>query len=293
MVVLLVLALSSEAPAGGKARPVQDDAKLFAEKALKEANGVIIKIKDKYGKDVVIETKIKGERDLKSAEKQAVARAEMLATKSGLDGVYILITTDPKHLQVQLMKKGQSALTIEDRNELAKILRAHLAKDADDALLRVANRTSEIIADRVKSAKVDAPASPLRTMKDDAKIFSKDTADEVNATVAKIKKQHAKDLLIETVAEGPDKEKAPEWANERYEKEGLDGVYIVIARKPGYFRIVVGEKTLAKLFTKTDVAELEKILSSKEPRDKKIVQAAAYVLTAMNRVNEPELKEGK
>ena len=133
----------------------------------------------------------------------------------------------------------------------------------------------------------------LHTVKDEAKVFSKETVEEVNATVAKIKKKHGKDLLIETVNEGPDKDKAPKWASERYEKEGLDGVYIVIAKKPGYFRIVVGDTTLKKLFKKDDVTELEKILGSKQSRDKKIVQAAVYVLDTMNKASEPELKEGK
>src|SRR5262245_35732677 len=38
-----------------------------------------------------------------------------------------------------------------------------------------------------------------RTVKDEAKVFSKETVEEVNATASKIRKQHGKDLLIETV----------------------------------------------------------------------------------------------
>ena len=133
----------------------------------------------------------------------------MLATKSGFDGVYIIITKNPKQLQVQLIKKGKAFLTIEDRDELAKILRTYLAKDPNDALLKVANRTLDMVADRLKSAKVDPQPARLRTVKDEANVFSKDTVEEVNAIVAKIKKQHGKDLLIETVAEGPEKEQAP------------------------------------------------------------------------------------
>jgi uncharacterized membrane protein YgcG len=291
-VVLLGAFLNSRSPAEGVVRSVQDDAKLFDEKSLGEANAIIAKIKDKHGKDLVIETKEKGAADLKTAEKQAAAHADMLATKSALDGVYIIITKNPKQLQVQLIKKGQALLTIADRDELAKILRSNLAKDPNDALLKVANRTLEMVADRLKSAKTDSQPARLRTVKDEANVFSKDTIEEVNATVAKIKKQFGKDLLVESVAEGPEKEKAPKWASERYEKEGIDGVYIVIAKKPGYFRIVVGEKTLLKLFKKNDVNELEKILSSKQSRDKKIVQAVVYVLDTMTKASEPEIKEG-
>lgn len=292
-VVILAALLASHALAGNKSRPVQDDAKLFGAKALDEANALIAKIKDKHGKDLVIETKEKGAANLESAEKQAAARAEQLATKSGLDGVYIIITKDPKQLQIQLIKKGKGFLTLEDRNELVKILRSNLGKDPNDALLKVTQRTLEIVADRLKTAKVDPAPGPLRTVKDEAKVFGPDAVEEVNATIAKIKKQHGKDLLIETVAEGPEKEKAPQWARERYEKEGIDGVYIVIAKKPGYYRIVVGDKTLMKWFKQADVAELEKILSSKQGGDKKIAQAAVFVLETMNKASEPELKEGK
>src|SRR5437870_38163 len=95
-VVLFGSLLAPHVLAGGKSRPVQDDAKLFGAKALDEANAIIATIKDKHGKDLIIETKEKGAPDLESSAKQAAARAEFLASKSGLDGVYIIITKDPK-----------------------------------------------------------------------------------------------------------------------------------------------------------------------------------------------------
>lgn len=287
-IVLLGLLLAPFALAGEKSRPVQDEAKLFSEKALDEANAIIAKIKDKHGKDLVIETKEKGAPDLETSAKQAAARAEQLASKSGFDGVYIIITKDPKQLQVQLIKKDKTLLTIEDRNELAKLLRANLGKDPNDALLKVTQRTLEIMADRYKTAKVDTTP---RTVNDEAKVFGKEAVDEVNEIVAKIKKQHGKDLLIETVAEGPPKDDAPKWARERHDKSGIDGVYVVIAKKPGYFRIVVSDKTLKKLFKQSDIDELTKILSQKINGDKRITLAAIYVQEVMNKASEPELKK--
>ena len=86
---------------------------------------------------------------------------------------------------------------------------------------------------------------------------------------------------------------ATSWARQRFNEFKIDGVYIVIAKKPGFFRIVVGNKTLLKEFKQANIAELEKILTSKESGDKKITQAAVYVLDTMNKVNESALKEIK
>jgi hypothetical protein len=289
-VVLIGLLLSHGASAGDKARPVQDDAKLFSEKALEEANAIIAKIKDKTGKDLVIETKEKGAADLESAGKLAVDRAEVLASKSGLDGVYIIITKQPRHLEVQPIKKGH--LTLADRDGLVKILRTNLAKDPDGALLMVAKRALEIFGEGAKrEPKADAPPNLLRTVKDEAGIFGPDALAETNATVQKIMAQHHKELFIETVAEGPEKDKATQWARERSNELKVDGVYLVIAKKPGFYRIIVSKKTFAKLFKQDDIVEMEKILGSKESPDTKLTQAAHYVLEAMNKVNETALKE--
>src|SRR5437763_1877354 len=89
------------ATAQNKPLLVQDDAKLFSEKAIDEANTIIAKIKDKSGRDLVIETKEKGPADLETAGKVPVERAALLASKSGLDGVYLLITKEPRKFYVE------------------------------------------------------------------------------------------------------------------------------------------------------------------------------------------------
>ncbi len=136
-----------------------------------------------------------------------------------------------------------------------------------------------IIGVRALTVQPDGPAALL--VNDEAKAFGKDAVAEVNGIVKKIKERHGKDLFIETVAEGPEKEKAAEWARDRFAKRKADGVYVVIARKPGYFRIVVSDKTYEKVFTQANVTELEKQLSAKLPADRRIVNAATYVLETM------------
>lgn len=284
--VLTALA-TTQVSAQGKPRLVVDEAKLFGAKAIDETNAIIAQLKSKYGKDLVIDTKQKGAPDLETSARQAAEYAELLA-KSGQDGVYIIITTNPKHLQTQLIKKDKSFLTIQDRNELAKILRANLAKSPDDALVKVAQRVLALAEERVKLVKVDTKP---RTVNDEAKVFGKAALDEVNETIAKIKKTHGKDLLIETVAEGPPKEDAPKWARERHDKSGIDGVYVVIAKKPGYFRVYISENTRKNLFKESDIDGLVKALSAKATHDKRLIGAAQFVLDTMNKASEPELKE--
>ncbi|MBM3996978.1 MAG: TPM domain-containing protein [Planctomycetes bacterium] len=302
--VLILIASLFIAPSFANAqegpRKIQDEAKFFGEKAIEEANAVVAKIKDKLGKDLVIETKEKGAPDLETAGKVAMKRADALA-ESNLDGVYIVLTKEPRSFQVQLIKgKTGGLITIEQRNELAKILRTTLPKDRDDALVKVAQRAFELMSDRAKTVKASdppkvdpAPGRKARTVQDEGELFNKAAIDDANAIIAKVMEQHGKDLFIETVKEGPAKAEAVEWARERFNNAKLDGVYIVIAKKPGYFRIVVGKKTLEKLFTKANISELEKILATKQASDKSLTQAATYVLETMDKANEPALKEIK
>jgi uncharacterized membrane protein YgcG len=133
----------------------------------------------------------------------------------------------------------------------------------------------------------------VRLVQDEAKLFSKETIAEVNAIVAKIRAKHKKDLFIETVLNGPERDKAAEWAQERFNEHKIDGVYIVITKKPGIFRIVVGKATLKELFTKDNVRHLETILTTKEKGDLLIKRAAEYTLETMSAAADPKEKEKK
>lgn len=139
-----------------------------------------------------------------------------------------------------------------------------------------------IIGVRALTAQPDGPAAVL-LVNDEAKAFGKEAVAEVNAVVKKIKERHGKDLFIETVLQGPEMEKATEWARDRFTKRKVDGVYLVITRKPGYFRIVVSDNTFEKIFTQANVTELEKKLTAKVSADRRIVSAAAYVMETMSK----------
>src|SRR5437870_2134983 len=102
-------------------RTVQDGAGLFSKEAIRAANEEIAVIKNQYHKDVLIETVekgIKGDNDAWSKW------AQERATEFRVEGVYMVISKEPKHIHVevgeQTIKKG--TLRVADRKELVKIL---------------------------------------------------------------------------------------------------------------------------------------------------------------------------
>jgi hypothetical protein len=150
-VILFGLLLLPNAMWGQKepARSVKDEAKLFSEKGIEKANSVIAKIKDKHHKDLWIETLEKLPDNEKPA-KWAQKRVE----DAGMDGVYIVITTKPKHFEFYVSNKTRDSglFTIADRDELIKILKGNLGKKNDEALLKVANYTLEALNKRSPKA---------------------------------------------------------------------------------------------------------------------------------------------
>src|SRR5262245_49847969 len=102
----------------------------------------------------------------------------------------------------------------------------------------------------------------VRHVEDNAKLFSKDAVENANKIIAKIKDKHKKDLLIETVADGPEKEKLAGWAKDRFNNAGVDGVYVVLVKKPKGFAIDVGDQTVSQgYFLRSDIRELENLLN--------------------------------
>src|ERR1019366_6373820 len=85
-------------------RLVKDEAKLFSDKAVKDVDAIVTKIRETHQKDLFIETLEKG-IDVKEFAGWARERAD----KAGVDGVYIVITTMPKHFQVVVGDKTRES----------------------------------------------------------------------------------------------------------------------------------------------------------------------------------------
>lgn len=131
----------------------------------------------------------------------------------------------------------------------------------------------------------------VRHVQDDAKLFKKDQIEQADKLIARIKEVHKKDLFIETVAEGPEKD-FNGWARERFNNAAVDGVYVVLVKKPKKYHIDVGNQTLQQgYFTRADIKELESIITKKGKDADLLSDIARFTLETMNERHKPAKTE--
>jgi uncharacterized protein len=155
-------AVAQQRKAADPPRRVQDDAGLFSEAAVRKANERIAEIKRRYHKDLLIETVERVTRDGKTvtfkdnAEKHRffVDLAARKVENARVNGVYVLISEDPKYVQVVegQVTRERGLFTEKDRDELAKKVIAGLNSGNKDRALENATafvgRTFEEHKDR-------------------------------------------------------------------------------------------------------------------------------------------------
>ncbi len=108
-------------------------------------------------------------------------------------------------------------------------------------------------------------------IKDDGKFFSGDAVTKANKKIKEIAQTYDKDLLIETFPEIPESRKKdynPEdkskffekWARDQAHENAVNGVYVLICKKPSHLQVEVGNETQKKAFTRNDRDKLAKLL---------------------------------
>lgn len=128
------------------------------------------------------------------------------------------------------------------------------------------------------------PAAAVRAVypppiKDEGMFFSKETLEKANKKIKDIYDRFRKDVVIETFPAIPDdletkykdmerKKFFTEWATTRARDLGVNGVYILICKKPGHLQVEIGNETQQKVFTLEDRDRLARGLLSKF-KDKK------------------------
>src|SRR5438105_1045815 len=119
-----------------------------------------------------------------------------------------------------------------------------------------------------------ARTSPPRTVDDEAGFFTPEARAQANRVIAEIKRTHDKDLLVETRREAPaeydkiDKNDPKarsqffrDWALRRARNQEVNGIYVLICKKPPHLEPVVGQHTRASgAFTQANSNELGRIL---------------------------------
>lgn len=142
----LCLALASASPAWAVVPEVQDGAGFFKPETIAKANDALAEIGRKHNKDLLIETYATVPADkveaVKAMDKESRGKffqewGKSRAKRRRVQGVYVLISKAPGHIQVEVGDRTEkAAFTIKDRDRLRDILiGAFQKKEYDRGLL--------------------------------------------------------------------------------------------------------------------------------------------------------------
>lgn len=169
--IVSALVLSAVRPASAGIHLAWDEAHFVKHQTIDQIDQVLQEIHDRSGKDLMIETFASIPDDLKpNLQKDGKDRfyttwARSEAYQLGVNGVIILITGDPAHLQIEVGNDTQrQAFTIADRDELVKKLAgAFGAKDFDGGLLMAAQFVRDRMAQNLGGQRAPATTQPAST----------------------------------------------------------------------------------------------------------------------------------
>jgi hypothetical protein len=148
----LALAMFLSAPVARA--EIRDGAKFFSADAVREGDQLIQQIRQRHGKDVVVETV----PSMPGAPADAAGRERFFqdetarrGKEAGVNGLYILISRNPSSLYAGVDPQTQQNLfTLDDRARLRDVLQQHFkAKDFDGGLLAGLRLVDETMAGHV------------------------------------------------------------------------------------------------------------------------------------------------
>ena len=151
---------------------VRDSGDFFSEAAIKEATRKIFEIESQFKKELVVETFAdipeEVQRGVDLTDKPALNKmfeqwTVKEAKQSRVNGIYILISKEPAHLQIVVGNDTQNkAFTAKDREKLAGLMLNKLrTKKNDEALLECVQFVSTTMAGHVQpSTRVKNVAAP-------------------------------------------------------------------------------------------------------------------------------------
>jgi uncharacterized membrane protein YgcG len=171
IVILMGMLASVAAPAQAGIHQLWDEAHFVKAQTIEQVNQILDEIHTRFGKDLMIETfpsipdDYKPKLDKDGKEKFYTGWARTDAYDLGVNGVMILITGDPGHLQIEVGNQTQAqAFTLADRDELVqKMGAAFHAKDFDGGLLMAAQFVRDRMARNLGGAAAPAPSAPHAT----------------------------------------------------------------------------------------------------------------------------------
>jgi uncharacterized membrane protein YgcG len=154
--IALLAVLGSAVRAHALTAEVRDEAGFFKPETVTRANEVIKEIKQKYKKDLLVETVRhvpEGERqEASSSNPDVKARffadwADRRAREEGVDGIYVLITREPGHVEVAVGNRTRTEFPDEERHRLTQILLNQFKKkEYDEGLLEAVRYVRSALA---------------------------------------------------------------------------------------------------------------------------------------------------
>jgi uncharacterized protein len=156
--------------AQGAVAEVRDEAHFFSAQAVTKANETVKEIKQRHKKDLLIETvrhvpenkkdeatSSDGKVKTRFFANWAVERARM----EGVNGIYVLITREPGHVEVVVGNQTQAVFSNEERHHLSQLLLKHLRqKEYDEGLLAAVNHVRAVLGSAPSAgAPVAAPST--------------------------------------------------------------------------------------------------------------------------------------
>jgi uncharacterized protein len=174
LIALVVVGLvGSASRASALTAEVRDEAGFFKPETVTEANEVIKEIKQRSKRDLLIDTVghvEKGKRqEATSHDPDVKARyfadwAEERARDAGVNGIYVLITRDPAHVEVVVGNHTREVFPKSDRHELTQILLSHFRKkEYDEGLLKAVRFVHSTLKAEPKQGGAAAPVGPGRS----------------------------------------------------------------------------------------------------------------------------------
>jgi len=169
-----MLFLLPAAPARGAQPQVKDGANFFSSGAVRKANDTIADIKQRYGKDLMIETFAEIPADMQDRyrrdgkEKFFQEWVTERGRAEGLNGVELLICKSPARVEVGVGSDTRAqAFTDSDRDRLRDVIvNGFKDKRYDDALLDAVNLVDRTMGDHLRgtrSNEAPVPAPSART----------------------------------------------------------------------------------------------------------------------------------
>jgi uncharacterized membrane protein YgcG len=165
--VSLCLVAASAATAWAVVPEVQDGGGFFKPETIAKVNDILASIGEKHHKDLLIETYATVPADkveaVKAMDKEGRSKffqewANSRARRRRVEGIYVLISKAPPHLQIEVGKQTEkAAFTVKDRDKLREILiSAFGKKEYDGGLLEAAQFVAKAFDDNLGSSKAES-----------------------------------------------------------------------------------------------------------------------------------------